>query len=102
MLFYTTQKRVYDGAPDSAFEDVIEEFKAESVPAGSNACNSLVLYDEEWGCGNAGDDSETWMGDFDWKELPRDRTLPPARPRRPCLSFDTHAPCRIGAPCRKL
>ena len=88
MRFYTSQKRVYEGKPASAFEDVIEEFKAESVPANSNACNRLVLYDEDWGCGIEGDDSKTWIGDFDWKKLNGDRTLATlARAHRPLASI---------------
>ena len=71
MEFSTTTTRVMEGLSDSSYEDAIESFKAESVPANSNACERVIVYDEDVGCGNS-EDSMTYKDDFGWKTLPHD------------------------------
>ena len=73
VIYYSqTTLREKEGlASDNDYEDSIESFKAESVPAGSGACESVTVYDEEEGCGNP-EDSVTWYNDFGFETLPND------------------------------
>ena len=71
--FTKTTLRVMDGLDGDKYENIIQAFKAESDPPGSDACSRVTVYDEDGnGCGKKSADQVSYYGDFDWQTLPDD------------------------------